>query len=206
MAGSTVLPANIGRFKVEALLGAGGMGEVYKALDVTLHRVVAIKTVRPDIDNPSYLERLYREAQAGARLTHPNIVTVYEAGEVDGLVYIAMEFLKGESLASALDRGELNFESKVKMVMQVLDALQYAHSEGVIHRDIKPANVHRVPDGSIKLLDFGLARIEQADALTRTGAIMGTPYYASPEQLRGDPVDARTDIYSTGVMAYEMLT
>jgi predicted Ser/Thr protein kinase len=200
------LPATIGRFKVEALLGAGGMGEVYKAYDATLHRTIAVKTVRPDINNPSYLERLYREAQAVARLQHPNIVTVFEAGEMDGLVYIAMEYLKGENLAAALERGTLSFEVKIKIVIQILEALQFAHTEGVIHRDIKPANVHRLPDGSIKLLDFGLARITRADSLTATGAVMGTPYYASPEQLKGEAIDARTDIYSAGVLAYELLT
>jgi serine/threonine protein kinase len=206
MARSTPLPTTIGRFKVEARLGAGGMGEVYKAYDATLHRTIAVKTVRPDIDNPTYLDRLYREAQAGARLQHPNIVTVFEAGEVDGLVYIAMEYLKGENLALALERGELSFETRIKIVMEILGALQYAHSEGVIHRDIKPANVLRLPDGSIKLLDFGLARITRAESLTQTGAMMGTPYYASPEQLKGEEVDPRTDIYSAGVMAYELLT
>src|SRR5438128_6075954 len=200
------VPETIGRFKIEARLGSGGMGDVYKALDPTLRRTIAVKTVRPDIDNPMYLERLYREAQAVARLQHPNIVTVFEAGETSGLVYIAMEFLKGENLASALDRGDLNFEAKIKALMQILDALQYAHSEGVIHRDIKPANIHRMPDGTIKLLDFGLARMESAQSLTQTGAVMGTPYYASPEQLKAEAIDGRTDVYSTGVVAYEMFT
>src|SRR4051812_17484747 len=180
------VPAMIGRFKIEARLGSGGMGDVYRAEDPTLRRTVAIKTVRPDIDNLTYLGRLYREAQAIARLQHANIVTVYEAGETSGLVYIAMEFLKGENLAATLERGDLTFETKVRVVMQILDALQYAHSEGVIHRDIKPANVHRLPDGTIKLLDFGLARMTRAESLTQTGAVMGTPFYASPEQLRGE--------------------
>jgi len=200
------VPDTIGRFKIEARLGTGGMGDVYRAEDPTLRRTVAIKTVRPDIDNPMYLDRLYREAQAIARLQHPYIVTVFEAGETGGLVYIAMEFLKGENLAAALDRGDLTFEAKIKALVQILDALQYAHSEGVIHRDIKPANVHRLPDGSIKLLDFGLARVTRAESLTQTGAVMGTPFYASPEQLSGEPVDNRTDIYSCGVLAYEMFT
>jgi len=157
------VPETIGRFKIEARLGSGGMGDVYRGVDPTLRRTVAIKTVRPDIENPMYLERLYREAQAIAQLQHPHIVTVFEAGETSGLVYIAMEFLKGENLAAALDRGDLTFEAKIKALVQILDALQYAHSEGVIHRDIKPANVHRLPDGSIKLLDFGLARVTRAE-------------------------------------------
>jgi hypothetical protein len=200
------VPDTIGRFKIESRLGSGGMGEVYRALDPTLRRTVAIKTVRPDIDNPMYLDRLYREAQAIARLQHPNIVTVYEAGETSGLVYIAMEFLKGENLAAALDRADLTFEARIRMVMQILEALHYAHSEGVIHRDIKPANVHRLPDGTIKLLDFGLARMTRTESLTQSGAVMGTPYYASPEQLMGEEVDGRTDVYSAGVLAYELFT
>jgi serine/threonine protein kinase len=197
-------PKTIGRFRVESLLGVGGMGEVYKAVDPTLQRTVAIKTVRPDIDRPEYLERLYREAQACARLTHPNIVTVFEAGEIDGVVYIAMEYLKGDDLASVLRRRELSFEAKVRILLQVLDALHHAHNEDVIHRDIKPSNVYRQLDGSIKLVDFGLARMLRAETLTLSGAVMGTPHYASPEQLKGEHVDKRTDIYSVGALAYEM--
>src|SRR5689334_2780015 len=134
------LPSNIGRFRIDAVLGAGGMGEVYKGFDQTLQRTVAIKTVRGDINNPDYLTRLYREAQACARLQHPNIVTVHEAGEVDGVVYIAMEFLKGEDLAKVLSRGEMSFEERISVLVRVLDALEHAHGEGVIHRDIKPSN------------------------------------------------------------------
>jgi serine/threonine-protein kinase len=200
------IPTQIGRFRIDALIGRGGMGAVYKAFDPALQRVVAIKTVRPDIDNPESLERLYREAQATARLQHPNIVTVFEAGEWEGMVYIAMEYLKGADLASVLRRGDLTFEARMRILQQVLDALQHAHVEGVIHRDIKPSNVQVLPDGSIKLMDFGLARIVTAESLTVSGAVMGTPHYASPEQLRGQDVDRRTDIYSTGVLAYEMLS
>jgi serine/threonine protein kinase len=187
------------------VLGSGGMGKVYKAFDPTLHRVVAVKTVRPEISSPDYLERLYREAQACARLQHPGIVTVYEAGELDGLVYIAMEFLKGDSLDVVLRRGNLTLDAKMDILIQVLNALGHAHSEGVIHRDIKPSNVHRLPDGRIKLLDFGLARMVQGQTLTIAGTVMGTPQYASPEQLKGERVEHLTDIYSTGILAYEML-
>jgi serine/threonine-protein kinase len=180
------------------------MGEVYKAFDPTLQRIVAVKTVRPDIDRPDFLERLYREAQACARLQHPNIVTVFEAGEFNRVVYIAMEYLKGDSLHAVLRRGDLTFDGKLRILIQILDALQHAHSEDVIHRDIKPSNVNRQPDGSIKLLDFGLARMTRAETMTLSGAVMGTPHYASPEQLKGERVDHRTDIYSTGALAYEM--
>lgn len=203
---STPLPEHIGRFKVEALLGRGGMGEVYKAFDPTLQRTVAVKTVRPDIDRPEYLDRLMREAQACARLSHPNIVTVYEAGQIDGVVYIAMEYLQGENLAQALERKDLSFEGKIRILSQVLDALHHAHLLDVVHRDIKPSNIHIQSDGSVKLVDFGLARMLTAETLTASGNVLGTPHYASPEQLKGEEIDRRTDIYSTGVMAYEMLS
>jgi len=201
---SAPFPESVGRFVVQALLGAGGMGEVYKAIDPTLRRMVAVKTVRPDITSPDYLSRLLREAQACASLAHPNIVTVYEAGEIDGAVYMVMEYLEGEDLGQVLHRGALTFEERIRTLMQILDALEHAHRKGVIHRDIKPSNIRRLPDGTIKLVDFGLARMTKAETLTATGTIMGTPHYASPEQLQGQPIDRRTDIYSTGTMAYEM--
>lgn len=203
---STPLPEQIGRFKIEALLGRGGMGEVYKAFDPTLQRTVAVKTVRPDIDRPEYLDRLMREAQACARLSHPNIVTVYEAGQIDGIVYIAMEYLQGQNLSQVLERNDLSFEAKIRILQQVLEALHHAHGLDVVHRDIKPSNIHIQSDGSVKLVDFGLARMLQADTLTASGNVLGTPHYASPEQLKGEAIDRRTDIYSTGVMAYEMLS
>jgi hypothetical protein len=198
------IPSHIGRFVVDSVLGTGGMGAVYKATDPTLKRTVAVKTVRPDISEPSYLNRLVGEAQACARLHHPHIVTVHEAGEIDGAVYVVMEYLEGEDLAQALWRGDLPFEARVKMLIQILEALEHAHANGVIHRDIKPANIRVLQNGSIKIVDFGLARMTQVDARTVTGTIMGTLHYASPEQLRGEKVDGRTDIYSTGTMAYEM--
>ena len=203
--GQLPLPETIGRFQIQAVLGRGGMGEVYKAFDPTLQRIVAVKTIRPDIDRPEYLERMMREAQACARLSHPNIVTVFEAGQAGHIVYIAMEFLQGENLADTLDNKALTFEEKVRILIKVLDALQHAHAQDVVHRDIKPSNIHILPDGSIKLMDFGLARVLTADTLTASGNVLGTPHYASPEQLKGDTVDRRTDIYSVGVMAYEML-
>jgi serine/threonine-protein kinase len=199
------LPETIGRFRVDSVLGRGGMGEVYKAFDPTLQRIVAVKTVRPDIDRPEYLERMMREAQACARLSHPNIVTIYEAGQIDGMVFIAMEYLQGENLADVLERNTLTFEAKIRILARVLEALEHAHAFDVVHRDIKPSNIHVQSDGAIKLMDFGLARMLTADTLTASGNLIGTPHYASPEQLKGEPVDRRSDIYSTGVMAYEML-
>ena len=203
--GSLPLPETIGRFQIQALLGRGGMGEVYKAFDPTLQRVVAVKTIRPDIDRPEYLERMMREAQACARLSHSNIVTVFEAGQADHIVYIAMEFLQGENLADALKTKALSFEEKLRILIKVLEALHHAHAQDVVHRDIKPSNIHLTPDGTVKLMDFGLARVLTADTLTASGNVLGTPHYASPEQLKGDMIDRRTDVYSVGVMAYEML-
>jgi serine/threonine protein kinase len=202
----TPLPESISRFQIQEVLGRGGMGEVYKAFDPTLQRTVAVKTVRPDIDRPEYLERMMREAQACARLSHPNIVTVYEAGLVDGVVFIAMEYLQGKNLAAVLDAKSLSFEDKLRIIAKVLEALQHAHGLDVVHRDIKPSNIHLCSDGTIKLMDFGLARVMVADTLTASGNVLGTPHYASPEQLKGESVDRRSDIYSTGVMAYEMLS
>ncbi len=203
--GQLPLPETIGRFQIQAVLGRGGMGEVYKAFDPTLQRVVAVKTIRPDIDRPEYLERMMREAQACARLSHPNIVTIFEAGKAEGVVYIAMEFLEGENLAQRLETRGLSFEDKLRTLIKVLEALQHAHGLDVVHRDIKPSNIHVMPDGTIKLMDFGLARVLTADTLTASGNVLGTPHYASPEQLKGETIDRRTDIYSVGVMAYEML-
>ena len=203
---NTPLPESIGRFQIQELLGRGGMGEVYKAFDPTLQRTVAVKTVRPDIERPEYLERMMREAQACARLSHPNIVTVFEAGRAGTLVYIAMEYLQGQNLADVLDAKVLSFEDKIKVLAKVLEALHHAHGLDVVHRDIKPSNIHVCSDGNIKLMDFGLARVMVADTLTASGNVLGTPHYASPEQLKGDAVDRRTDVYSTGVMAYEMLS
>ena len=204
----TLLPSQIAHFRIDSEIGVGGMGHVYKAFDSKLRRSVAIKTVRADLNGPEPFERLYREAQACARLQHPNIVTVHEVGEFNGTVYIAMEYLKGESLAAALRRNALTFEDKMRTLIQILEALNHAHSEHIIHRDIKPSNVHRHPDGSIKLIDFGLARFAQETrtTLTVSGEILGTLHYASPEQLKGERVDTRTDVYSTGVVAYEMIS
>lgn len=202
----TPLPESISRFKIQEVLGRGGMGEVYKAFDTTLQRTVAVKTVRPDIDRPEYLDRMMREAQACARLSHPNIVTIYEAGQANGVVYIAMEYLQGQNLADLLDAKKLPFDEKIRILAKVLEALHHAHGLDVVHRDIKPSNILICADGTIKLMDFGLARVLVADTLTASGNVLGTPHYASPEQLKGEPVDRRTDIYSTGVMAYEMLS
>ena len=201
---SRSVPATFGRFVVDSLIGEGGMGAVYRATDPILQRTVAIKTIHTDFADPSALERFRREAQACAGLQHPNIVTVYEAGTVDDSVFIVMECLKGANLAETLQDNRLSFEQKIVVLVRVLDALAFAHDAGIVHRDVKPANVHVLPDLCVKLLDFGLARVTRAGTLTESNAVVGTPFYASPEQLRGEHVDARTDVYSAGVLAYEM--
>ena len=195
------------RFRVRSKLGGGGMGDVYEAHDTVLQRTVAVKTLTPGRSAAAEaIDRLHREARACAGLTHPGIVTVHDVLQADGRVYIVMERLEGVSLDEALRSGRLaSFEVKIGIVVQILDALQYAHDQGVVHRDIKPRNVQLLPDDAVKLLDFGLARIAGEDALTVAGTMMGTPHYASPEQLRGEPVDAGTDVYSTGILTYELL-
>jgi serine/threonine protein kinase len=199
-------PTTIGPFRVESLLGAGGMGEVYKAVDPTLGRTVAVKIVKADSTDSQYFKRLLREAQAYGRLKHPNIVTVYEAREAADGLYIAMEYLEGQSLTTVLNRDELSLAARIDVLIQILDALKYAHAQGIVHRDIKPSNIHVLADGTVKLLDFGLARVMRTETLTATDVVLGTPHYASPEQLKGEEVDGRTDVYSTGVVAFEMLT
>ena len=198
------LPATFGRFVVDDLIGEGGMGAVYRATDPILQRTVAIKTIHTESADPAALDRFRREAQACAGLQHPNIVTVYEAGTVDETVFIVMECLKGANLAQTLAENRLSFEQKITVLLRVLDALEFAHQAGIVHRDVKPANVHVLPDLCVKLLDFGLARVAHAGTLTQSNVALGTPFYASPEQLRGERVDARTDVYSAGVLAYEM--
>ena len=194
------------RYRIESLLGRGGMGEVYKAFDPVLDRTVALKTISSISEDPLLLQRLYIEARACGRLAHPNIVRVYDLHESASAVYISMEYLEGESLAAAMERGSLPLAHKQQILDEILSALHYAHTKNVIHRDVKPSNVHLLPDGHIKLLDFGLARMTVGPTMTMAGAVMGTAPYMSPEQLKAQVVDPRTDIYSTGVLAYELLT
>jgi hypothetical protein len=182
------------------------MGEVYKAYYSRLGRYVALKTLLPGGVEPRLLERLAFEAKACAALNHPAIVTIYDFFQVEGQPFISMELLEGESLETAIDRGALHLERRIDILVAMLDALDYAHSQGVIHRDVKPSNVRLLPNGTVKLLDFGLAHVAREKSLTLTGTVMGTPHYMSPEQFNAQPVDLRTDIYSAGVVAYELLT
>ncbi len=203
-------PDKLGKYTIRRELGKGAMGVVYEGFDPSIERIVALKTVRADQlggeDAPEILTRFRREAQAAGRLTHPNIVAVYELGEDAGTTFIAMEFVKGRSLKEFVEqRTRFTTPQLARIMTELLAALDYSHRHGVVHRDIKPANVMILEDGTVKVADFGIARIEQSN-LTQTGMILGTPSYMSPEQFMGQTVDGRSDLFSAGVILYEMLT
>lgn len=200
----------IGKYEITGVLGRGGMGVVYRAEDKRIGRQVAIKTLTEGFSGqPEMLERFYREAQAGI-LQHPNIVIVYDLGDEDGVPFIVMEYVSGEPLDKLIASGrQLSLIDKLSIIEQVCSALGYAHHRGVIHRDIKPANVIVQPDGQAKIVDFGIARVQGTSSeggLTRTGNVIGTIHYIAPERLKGRPFDGRSDIFSTGVMLYLLLT
>jgi serine/threonine-protein kinase len=197
----------IGKYRVVGKIGQGAMGEVYKAHDPLLNRYVALKTIAPALANdPDFRARFKREAQSAAQLNHPNIVTVYDFGEEAGLTYMAMELLEGLDLREAIRRRALgHFGRKLEVMQQLCEGLAFAHAHGVVHRDLKPGNIKIQPGGHVKVLDFGLARFG-ASEMTRTGTVMGTPHYMSPEQVRGDKADARSDVFSLGALFYEILS
>lgn len=196
------------RYKILSKLGSGGMAEVYKAHCLILNRTVAIKVLRPQFaSNEEFVERFRREAQAAASLSHPNIVSIYDVGKDGEHYYIVMEYVSGTSLKEAIRRsGHLPPQKAARISWQILAALQHAHENGIVHRDIKPHNVMVTSDERVKVTDFGIARALSASTLTETGTIIGTVNYFSPEQARGDAVEAQSDIYSSGVVLYEMLT
>jgi serine/threonine protein kinase len=200
-------PERIGKYEILEELGRGGMGTVYKARDPVLDRVLALKTMSPSIlQEPGMRDRFLREARSAARLQHPNIVIIYEFGEVDGAPFIAMEFLEGDDLADAAEWGRLpDLASRLNVVIQLCDGLAYAHRHGVIHRDVKPANVSVLADETIKIVDFGIAWLEGGTLATRTGILLGTPSYMAPEQFAGESVDHRVDQWAAGVILYELL-
>lgn len=203
-------PAKIGKYSIQGTLGRGGMGIVYKAFDPAIHRQVAIKTITKSALDPSELQyalkRFQHEAQAVGRLTHPSIAAIFDYGEDAELAYIVMELVSGKSLAQHLqNNAHFDLNEICEIIRQLLDGLEYAHARGVIHRDIKPPNILLNDDGNIKITDFGIARIDTS-TLTQVGEVMGSPGYMSPEQFAGTEIDARSDIYSSGVIAYELLT
>ncbi|MGO9212032.1 MAG: protein kinase domain-containing protein [Terriglobales bacterium] len=198
----------IGRYDITGELGKGAMGVVYKATDPNIGRTVAIKTTRLDahgLDTEDLLRRFRNEARAAGTLNHPNIVTIYDAGEQEGVFYIAMEYIEGETLHGLLSQHRsLPLEKVIDIVRQVCAGLDYAHAHGVIHRDVKPANIMLAASGAVKVMDFGIAKA--GGTVTATGQVLGTPNYMSPEQVKGKPIDGRSDLFSVGVLLYEMLT
>jgi len=193
----------IGRYEILQEIGRGAMGVVFKGRDPLIGRAVAVKTITAGVtEDADLLERFYREARAAGGLQHPNIVTIYEMAESGGAPFIAMEYLEGESLEKLIARKPaLSLGTKVGYVVQTCRALDYAHRRGVIHRDVKPANIMVTRDGIVKVVDFGIARITDTSK-TQTGALLGTLAYLSPEQLRGQHADARSDIWALGVVLY----
>ncbi len=204
--GPAMQPEQLGKYKIVAKIGQGAMGEVFKAHDPMLNRFVAIKTMSAAMGADDELQkRFLREAQSAALLNHPNIITVYDFGEEQGKIFMAMELLEGQDLKDVItERALASLEQKVSVMEQIADGLSFAHAKEVVHRDLKPANIHVQPGGSVKIMDFGLARLASSD-MTRVGMIMGTPNYMSPEQVRGEKADARSDVFALGAVFYELL-
>ncbi len=200
----------LGRYEVIRELGQGAMGVVYQAKDPLIDRVVAIKTINLGLaqeGKDEYEGRFYQEAKAAGRLNHPNIVTIYDVGKSGDVAYIAMEFLQGRELRDIMnDAGLLPIDHVLDMVAQVASGLAYAHEYDIVHRDVKPSNIMVIRDGHVKITDFGIARMASAGVRTQTGMVLGSPKYMSPEQVMGKALDQRSDIFSLGVMLYEMLT
>ena len=199
----------IGRYRILSELGRGAMGVVYGAEDPLLSRKVAIKTIlmsADDEERAEYEPRFYQEAKAAGSLNHPNIITIYDIGREGDMAYMAMELLEGTELKSLLQNGQLPLARALNIAAQVAEGIGFAHERGVIHRDIKPGNVMVLRGDHAKIMDFGIARLRSSDVKTRTGMLLGSPKYMSPEQIVGRTIDHRSDIFSLGVMIYEMVT
>jgi Serine/threonine protein kinase len=210
----------LGRYEIRTQVGAGGMGEVYLAQDTKLDRKVALKILPPTLaEDTDRMSRFVREAKLASALNHPNIITIHEIGEIDGVHFIATEYIEGETLTAQLQRESPSLKSTLEIGLQVASALDVAHRAGIVHRDIKPDNIMVRHDGIVKVLDFGLVKLTATDrsevdreaetklqVKTSMGVIMGTVAYMSPEQARGQEIDARTDIWSLGCVLYQMLT
>lgn len=197
-----------GRYEITELIGVGGMADVYKANDVMENRTVAVKILKPEFSqNEEFLRRFRNESKAIAVLSHPNIVKIYDVGFTDEIQFIVMEYIDGITLKEFIEQqGVLKWKDALHFVTQILRALQHAHDKGIVHRDIKPQNIMLFTDGTIKVMDFGIARFSRIDGKTLSDKTIGSVHYISPEQARGDMTDERSDIYSVGVMLYEMLT
>jgi eukaryotic-like serine/threonine-protein kinase len=202
-------PAQLGRYVIQSELGRGAMGVVYKALDSVLERPVAVKTVNISLEREhadKYEQRFYQEARAAGGLNHPNIVTIHDVGKAGEVVFMAMEYIEGVELRTLIGEGQpLRVSQALSIAAQVAEGLAYAHQRGVVHRDIKPANIMVVANGPVKITDFGIARMRGTGDLTQTGMLLGSPKYMSPEQVIGKRADHRSDIFSLGVIVYEML-
>ena len=206
---SVARPEQIGRYRILDELGRGAMGVVYKAQDPALGRTVALKTMVLAADEPDsdeFQRRFFQEGKAAGQLTHPHIVTVYDFGEEGEIAYMAMELLDGKELRARLKEGPLPTADAVDIAAQVADGLGFAHEHGIVHRDVKPGNIMLLARGQAKIMDFGIAHMRASDHKTSTGMVLGTPKYMSPEQVAGTPVDHRSDIFSLGIVLYEMLT
>jgi serine/threonine protein kinase len=201
-----ILSSRIANFEVIRQIGSGGMGAVYLGRDVELNRPVAIKVIREEIHELETLDRFFQEARAAAALRHPNIITMYASGQHEHQPYMVMEFVDGESLADIIREGrDVPVLKKLSYLEQLCSGLHFAHRAGIIHRDVKPANVMVDREGTVRILDFGIARIE-GSALTQGGALLGSVNYMSPEQMLGRPIDHRSDIFAAGLLAYELIT
>ena len=202
-------PQRFGRYRVTGELGKGAMGIVYRAEDPELGRTVAVKTIalsgRPD-EQDVHQARFRQEARAAGTVSHPSIVTIYDVGREGDLAFIAMELVEGRELRSLIREGGLSPVQAIEIAALVADGLAFAHERGVIHRDIKPGNIMVLPDGRVKIMDFGIARLQESEVKTQSGVLLGSPQYMSPEQVAGHALDGRADIFSLGVVLYEMLT
>jgi serine/threonine protein kinase len=201
-----LLPQRIGKYDVVGKLGQGAMGEVFRAHDPVLNRAVAVKRISAGLDaDETVRKRFQREAQSAALLSHPNIITVYELGFEGDQLFMAMELLDGIDLKHAFTVRPMTLDEKIGVVMQICEGLAFAHAHEIVHRDLKPANIHILPSGRVKIMDFGLARLSGSE-MTTTGMVMGTPHYMSPEQVKGQKADARSDIFALGCLFYELLS
>ena len=202
--------SRVGKYEIEKHLGRGGMGDVYLVKDTVINRKAALKTIREDnnLDARQVIElrqRFYREGQTAGALSHPNIVTVYDLGEALGMSYIVMEFVEGQTLAQLMKKRRLSVAQIKHVIYHAAMGLDHAHKNGIFHRDVKPDNIMVSTTGTVKVMDFGIARLVESQ-LTQTGSVMGTPAYMSPEQVNGKKIDQRSDIFSLGVIIYELLT
>jgi serine/threonine protein kinase len=198
-----------GRYQIVKEIGTGSMGVIYEAYDPNIDRTVALKVLRQDrVTSEAFVDRFLKEAKAIGRLSHPNIVTVYDVGQDHGTIYIAMEFLAGSSLDKVIQGKKWTIDDIIDLGIQVAETLDYANQKGIVHRDIKPSNIIVMPNGKVKISDFGIAHIEDPSApqMTLAGEILGTPAYMSPEQTMGQPVDGRSDLFSLGCILYELST